>query len=249
MILHEIIDRHDDIVLHFSGGKDSLAVIALCRPWWDKIKVLYCNTGDEFPETREVIDAIKKLPITLIEVSPDEPQPDHVAKYGYPSDVLPLRNTQYYSWLTGREMTGVDTQHPMNCCGKLLFEPLQQATLAIGATLVIRGQRMAEDKHSPVRSGDVIDGVEYLFPIENWDDNDVDQFLTDSGVSIPTHYQHVRKSLDCMTCTAFLDESKDKIAYLKQFHPETYQEVTQRLKAIKASIDIEHAHLIEAVNI
>lgn len=243
------LDRHELIVIQFSGGKDSLAVLELCKPWWHKVTVLFANSGNEFPETLEVIESIKRLPIKLVEVKPDLDQPESVETYGYPSDVIPLRNTHEYEWLSGRSKTGVAVQHPMSCCARILYEPMHKKVIELGATLVIRGQRLDEDMTSPVMSGDVIDGIEYFFPVEDWSEADVFAYLNEQGVTIPAHYGCVKHSLDCMTCTAFLDRSKDKIAYMKQFHQEAYAVVSKRLKDIKASIDNEYAHLIDAVNI
>ncbi len=243
------IDRHERVMLQFSGGRDSLATLELCKPWWDKIFVVYCNPGDEFPETTEVINAVKKLPINFIEAAPEVKQPESIEEYGLPSDLIPLRNTYDYSWLTGMKMTGVAIQHSMSCCGRLLFEPLQEAVKKLDVTLIIRGQRLSELMVSPVRSGDVIDGIEYLMPLEDYKESDVFRFLKDSRITIPEYYEFLDHSPDCMTCTAFLGQSKDKVTYLRSFHPATYEIVAERLKTIKASIDAEYQHLIDAVKI
>ncbi len=243
------IDRHDHVMLQFSGGKDSLAVLELCKPWWSKIFVVYCNPGDEFPETLEVVESIKKLPINFIEVTPEVKVSESIEQYGLPSDLIPLRNTYDYSWLSGMAMNGIAVQHPMNCCSRSRFEPLQKAIKELGITLIIRGQKVSQNKVSPVRNGDVIDCVEYLFPLQDFSEEGVLQFLRDSGVTIPEYYSHVEHSLDCVGCTAFLDETIGKIAYMKEFHPESYQIVSQRLKDIKASVDAEYQNLIDAVNI
>jgi len=244
-----VLSEHTRVMLQFSGGMNSLAILYLCQSAWDKIVAVWCNAGDELPETMAVIEAVKKLPIKFLEVRPVIPQPISIQRYGVPSDVVALRNTHDYAYLAGRDMTGVALQHPMSCCERLLFRPLMDAVREYGATLVVRGQRLSESMVSPVRSGDIVDGVEFLMPLERWSRAQVWEYLTDIEVEIPAYYQHVAHSLDCATCTAFLDQSRDKIKYLKTHHPAKYDIVHDRLSRIKESVKNEYLHLIKAVEI
>lgn len=43
--MKHIIDRHERVVLFFSGGKDSLTCLLLLRPYWDRLTVCWINTG------------------------------------------------------------------------------------------------------------------------------------------------------------------------------------------------------------
>ncbi len=246
----EIIDKHDRIILQFSSGKDSLCCLYLLKEYWSKIIVCWANPGDEMPETIEVIERVRRTPgINFLEVRPILPQPLSIQLHGLPSDIIPLRNVDDYAFLSQRETSGVSIQSIMQCCNRLLFKPLHDAVIAYGATLVIRGQRLSEDLHSPIRSGDIIDGVEYFFPLEDWSEEQVFNYLEENEIGIPDYYKHVAHSLDCTTCTGFLDSSKDKIAYLKEKHPEKYRVLHERLESLKQSLDIERQHLIDAVNI
>lgn len=245
----ELIDKHDRIILQFSSGKDSVVCLYLLEKFWHKILVVWCNAGDEMPETIREIERVKKLPINFLEVRPILPQPLSIQLHGIPSDIIPLRNVDDYSYLSQRERSGVAVQSTMSCCNRLLFKPLYEAVKEYGATLVIRGQRLSEDLHSPIKSGDIIDGVQYYFPIENWSEKDVFEYLAENEIDIPEYYDHVGHSLDCATCTGFLDSSKDKIAYIKKNHPEKFKVLHDRLQSLRHSIEIEHQHLIDAVNI
>ena len=49
----ELMDRHDIVVLQFSGGKDSTACLHLLEPWWDKVHVVWVNPGAPYPEMLE----------------------------------------------------------------------------------------------------------------------------------------------------------------------------------------------------
>ena len=48
-----VLDKHKKIALQCSGGKDSLALLHLMWPFWDKLTVYWLDTGDSFPETEE----------------------------------------------------------------------------------------------------------------------------------------------------------------------------------------------------
>src|SRR5262245_5370823 len=56
-----ILDRHEHIALQFSGGKDSLAVAYLQRPFWDRLTFYHGDSGDLLPEVREIVDQIAAL--------------------------------------------------------------------------------------------------------------------------------------------------------------------------------------------
>lgn len=246
----DIIDQHDRVILQFSGGKDSLCCLYLLKDYWEKILVVFCNAGDEMPETIEVINRVRTTPgIRFLEVRPVLPQPLSIQLHGLPSDIIPLRNVNDYALVSQRERSGVAIQSIMQCCNRLLFKPLYDAVIEYGATLVIRGQRLSEELHSPIKSGDIVDGVQYFFPLEDWSEEAVFSYLYENYINVPSYYHQVKHSLDCATCTGFLDSSKDKIAYLKQYHPEKYRVLHERLESLQQSLDIERQHLIDAVNI
>ncbi len=50
--------RHKRIAFQFSGGRDSTAALYLLRAYWSRMTVIHLDTGDQFPETREVVVAV-----------------------------------------------------------------------------------------------------------------------------------------------------------------------------------------------
>jgi phosphoadenosine phosphosulfate reductase len=141
----------------------------------------------------------------------------------------------------------VRVQDYLSCCSRVLFTPLTEFLREYEATLVIRGQRVSEPMKGPVRSGDVVDGVEYLMPLEQWSEAEVFEFLESRGVVVPAFYSEVAHSLDCWSCTAFLDQSLDKLDYLKRRHPEKWTVVAERLSALEYAIDEELQSIKRAV--
>lgn len=238
----DTIRRHDRIVLQFSGGKDSLACLYLLQPFWPKINVAWVNTGDAFPETIEQMRAIREMVPNFMEIRSNvRAQQD---AYGYPTDVLPVRNHPTVMKLIHPQPRPF-LQSCFACCRDNLWTPMQNYVEALGATLIIRGQRKDEVQHSPVRSGDVIDGVEFLFPIEDWTSEGVRSYL---GERLPEHYKYMDTGLDCMHCTAHLFENIGKRRYMRERHPVAHSVVSQRLAVIRSEVAKDMIWIEEAIN-
>ena len=243
------LDRHERIVLQFSGGKDSLACLVALEPWWPKIVVAWGNRGADYPETHQVINQVRYLPVEFVDVRPPIPHELSMQAHGQPVDLVPLRNVEDVANLTGQPIPGPRLQSYMACCNRLLWQPLQRFCEEYGATLIVRGQRNAEGMRSPVRSGDVINGVEYLLPIEDMTDKQVVSFLEAHGWPLPEHYLYTGKSLDCWSCTAYLHESQDRLAYTREFHPDLWRRLVPRLRAVQHAALAELTHLDAAVQL
>lgn len=228
-------------VLQFSGGKDSLACLYLLRPYWDRLVVMWVNTGDAFPETIEQMASIKALVPRFLEVR--SAQPKQIADNGLPADVLSVWDTPM-----GRQMRpgrSQKLQTALACCNDNLWQPAAKATHDLNATLVIRGQRQAEAFRTTVRSGTIEAGVEYLFPIERWTNKEVRDYLDRCGVALPEHYAYVDSSLDCKHCTAYLSENYGKFIYMQERHPALHSFVRDRVHYILKSVAAEATHLLE----
>ena len=86
----------------------------------------------------------------------------------------------------------------------------------------------------PGTSGDVLDGIEYLFPIEDWDTHKVMAYLAEEGAPIPRFYTMLNTMPDCMTCSAYWEEGA--MAYLKRYHHGQYLANQTRLSIINAAV-------------
>jgi len=237
-----MLKDHKIVALHFSGGKDSLATLYLMRPWWERITVLWCNTGDAFPETRLQMDAIKQLVPHFQEVESD--QPLQIAENGYPSDALSAWDTPFGAAIyEGRPHKA---QAPLGCCQANIWAPMDRATRMLGATMVIRGQRNSERLKSPIRSGHVEDGIEYLFPLQEWTDEMVKGYLRDNDVALPPHYVYNNTSLDCQHCSGYLFDTVGKFDYMRKHHPTLHRKVVEivRMNLNAVVWELRHARAI-----
>lgn len=224
--------------LHFSGGKDSLACLYLLEPIWNEVLVTWCDTGNAHASTRALMDRVcAMVPHFKVIVSD---QPAFVAEFGYPVDVLPTGRSRFGQMLDSRKgRMFVDWQ---SCCATNIWGPMHRAMKELGIRTVFRGQKQTDLIRSPIRSGHVEDGVEYVFPIEDWTDKMVFDFL---GDRVPEHYLLGEKtSRDCVNCTAYLHENKERIAALP---PKDRSEVIEVLRDLRDCIQESVDHIDDIV--
>jgi len=219
------IGRHKNIALHVSGGKDSLSVLHSLKPWWNRLKVYWLNTGDPVPATEEMMKGIKNLVPEFIEVKGN--QPEVIRMYGWPSDVVPQSHTILGNQILGK--TSFMVQERLHCCFNSIMLPMHQRMIQDGVTLVIRGKRGDDADKTGVKSGQV-EEYEVLFPIIDWTEKDVYIYLDKNAIELPEYYEYVSDSLDCKTCTAWSEHGANR--YLKESLPEAYAEKSRRQKLI-----------------
>lgn len=225
-------------VLQFSGGKDSLACLLYLKDQLNEITVLWCDPGDSFPETKKQMEVVKSLCPNFVTV-PGK-QPEIIGGYGYPVDVLPVRNHVHVQEMAGHDRPKL--QGFLDCCYRSFMEPMHKATIDLGATMIIRGQKKCDPHKSPIKSGDVVNGITYWFPIEGWTDDQVLEYVKESSL-LPDHYLTARTSMDCMHCTAYLAENQWKLPYLLANHPIQGAEVKRRLNIIRHEVEQDMAYL------
>ena len=229
MTMKKIIDGHQRIALQFSGGRDSIACLYLLRPFWDRLTVYWCDTGAAYPETVALMAQIREMVPNFAVIQ--GAQPAVIAEFGIPSDLVPVSATPIGRFVGGDAPA---IQDRYSCCIRSMMHPTMERMIADGITLVIRGQKSKDRLKSQVRSGDVHDGIEYLFPIEDWDARQVMTFLSDEGAPIPRFYEVLSSMPDCMNCSAWWEEGAAK--YLRRYHHAQFLENQKRLDIINNAI-------------
>lgn len=241
--LPELIAAHEKVALQFSGGKDSLACLYLLEPWWHKTWIVWVNTGAAYPETLAQMATVRKTVPHWIEVFTDQPR--GIAQHGLPADIVPIAATDFAVSMGSTPRVRLQTW--VSCCHRHIWQPLEQATLETGATLIVRGQKKSDRMRSPVRDGDVLSGLTYCLPLQEWSDKDVLDFLRDRGIELPAAYAWADTSLDCWSCTAFITERQRELEHLPARYPEKWGEVRRRLRLIHDTVNDEQATLREII--
>lgn len=234
--------RHKRIGFQFSGGRDSTAALYLLRPYWRQMTIYHLDTGDQFPATRAVVDRVEadltSDGVTLHRIASDVAA---VRKqFGLPSDLVPVDNHAY----VGRHVSGRDLQlqSRYECCTRALMHPMHQRMIADGVTLIVRGQRDDEYDRPPYRSGDIGEGFEFLYPIQNWKGEQVTAYLREHGLPLADYYDNgARRAPECMGCTAWWDEGR--AAYMRNKYPEKHAVLVRSLAGIRAEIDRQYRFL------
>lgn len=209
--------------LAFSGGKDSLACLLLNKERLSEITVFFVNTGKTYPETMKLVEYAKSISPNFIEILVDREGQN--AFNGLPADVVPINWTVLGQSQT--EKKGVTIQSYLQCCYENIAKPLMDAAKHCGITHLIRGQRNDESHKSTSRNGDVVDGITFLQPIENWTTASVLEFIA-QNMEIPAHFNLGHTSLDCFDCTAYQKETKDVSSYRELNHPELHKKYLAR---------------------
>ena len=220
-----------DTAIQFSGGKDSLACLYLYRERWDTTYVVWLDTGAAYPEMVEYMEKWKQRLPHFIHVKSD--QPSNVRERGWPVDVLPVENT-----LVGRMITGNDgplMQSYLDCCAVNIWVPLYNACKKLGIKYLVKGQRGDDRRKSLAVDGQVVDGIQYVMPIQGWTEEQVFQYLKDVEADMPPGYGMGEKTgRDCWNCTAYLDDNRKRIYNLPE---DKRAEMLRRLAIIDGSIE------------
>jgi phosphoadenosine phosphosulfate reductase len=228
--------RNPNVALQVSGGKDSIAVLFLLRAWWDRLCVFWLNSGNPLDETVKLMEEIKSSVPNFVEVHGR--QKEIIAKDGWPFDVVPQAYTTDGNFVFGETPFKVQTR--LSCCYRALMLPMHEKMVDLGVTCIIRGKRSAEKDKTPTRTGSVTAGIETVYPIWDWSEQDVFAYLHDQGIPIPESYKYASHSLDCMDCTAWSEEGLER--YLEVKDPIAFQEHARKVRLIRAAITEELAH-------
>lgn len=224
----DILARHENIALQFSGGKDSLAVAHLLREHWGRITFYHVDAGDLLPEMREIVSDMERQVPRFVRINSDSKE--WAAANGLPSDLVPHTGTVPAKLMGAKTLISARYE----CCGHNLWIPMHARMLADGITLAIRGTKRCDMGKLPAVSGDTSMGYEIWLPIEDWSHEDVFAYLREVGVPICRVYESAVNAPECATCTAWWTEGR--AAYLAKYHPELSALYQTKLAAVAAEV-------------
>lgn len=227
----QTLARHDRIAFQFSGGKDSTAALMLLKAHWHQFTVYFCDSGDALEETLDVVRRVAGM-VPCFEVIPGRVH-EVRARYGLPTDLLPWTSAP----AAHHHNTGTTPlmQDRVACCSRSVMAPLHERMVADGITLIIRGQKSGDEHKGAFRSGDVVEDIEFLYPVQDWTDAQCLDFMRAHGIEPPRYYtEGLARSGDCATCTAWCED--DRADYLAKYHPVKFVEYRHNLRAIAQAV-------------
>ncbi len=223
------LDRHGRGALQFSGGKDSLALVHLLRPQWDRLTLYHVDTGDLLPEVREIVDRVEAMVPSFVRIPTDSSA--WMARFGMPSDLVPTSSSPVGLAIGASRLPIVDR---FLCCGANIMVPMHQRMVADGITLAIRGTKRCDTARLPAESGDTSSGYELWLPLQEWSHDDVFRYLREVGAPICRVYDNHVNAPECATCPAWWSEGR--AGYLKQHHPALYDAYRAKLAAVSTEV-------------
>ena len=234
-LVEDFFQRHayGRVMLQFSAGKDSAATLWALRDYWLEMDVVWINPGNPYPETVEYMERIASIVPRFQCVLGN--QPANIMRKGWPVDILPMETTQL--GLEAHRKSGIMLRPFWDCCGDNMWKPMADWVKHGNYSGVIRGQKSCDSmQNRSITSGTVVEGVEYLLPIEHWTDKEVIDFLGPDR--LPESYKRgLRSSLDCMNCTAYTAENPGRVADLERIDADSHRDVA-----------VVHLYLLNAIS-
>lgn len=238
LIKQSIARYGNQIAVACSFGKDSMTVLHMALKYKPDIKVIFNNTGVEFPETIEYKEKIKKLwNLNLIETTPYKNMTfwKCADKYGLP-------NTR-------------DNRHKIHsprCCYYCKERPAIDAYREHKIIAVLTGLTKAESRNraflitgmdNGLKEKDGIGycgqryfaksiGVWRIHPIAYWTEEEVFAYLKKNNIPLNpvyTKWEGTYNRCGCLPCTAYFSwEGK-----LSKSHPTLYKNLKERERRFK----------------
>ena len=219
------LERHNNVALLFSGGKDSLALVYLLRDDWHRLTVYHLDTGDLLPETRDAVAHVEAMVPRFQRINTNARA--WIAANGLPSELVPEACGSIGRGFDHGHAGRVSIVGQWRCCDANRWQPMLNRLQADGVTLSIRGARIADPGFGLVRRapgatiGECIKrvgNIENWFPIQRWSDDDVLAYLRGVGAPVGRFYDYKAQGIECATCPAGWGEGR--ASYLRQHHPE-----------------------------
>lgn len=203
-------------------------MLYLMRHHLHEVTVYWSSTGDTPPEVRQHIEAIRAIVPNFVEVKSDALNDRELN--GNPTDALLLDN--FLSTLGATDST--KRRMSYDCCMANIMLPMHERMLTDGVTDVYRGQRNTDTYKSPVQDGQDTGFYLVHYPIKDMTTADVFDVLGEAaanGFPVPTWYNELSSTPDCLTCTGWIAEHRG--AWLRKTHPDAHEVYTTELTALR----------------
>ena len=203
VIKKAVVTHGDKLAISCSFGHCSVVVLHMALQVDPNIKVVFNNTGVEYPETYAYRTLLtREWNLNLIETKPIKPFFQCIKEYGFPLIRRKYKNK--------KRIYGAGTDKP-KCCVFLKELPMKKACKEHNIEACITGLRCAE---SSVRMFTLAQRGQYYHtskygelwryhPIGFWTHKQVREYLVSHNLPLNEIYKKVDRS-GCMPCTGFL---------------------------------------------
>ena len=184
-------------ILSLSGGKDSTALAIFMRDRVSDLEYVFCDTGEELPETYEYLDKLEAyLGQAIVRLNPDRPFQHYLKVY---NGVLPDARTRW-------------------CTRKLKIEPFERF-VGSGVCHSYIGIRADEQHRKGYISTKPNIIAQYPFIEAGINREGVFRLLEESGLGLPKYYDWRSRS-GCYFC--FFQQRNEWVGLLEN-HPDLYE--------------------------
>ncbi len=225
-LIKQSIKRYgDNIAVACSFGKDSIVVLHMALKYNPNIKVLFQNTGVEFPETIKYKKIITKLwNINLIETKPIKGFWECIKEYGIPT-------------MRGKNKGSNVPKCCTYCKEKPAIQSMKENKIIAVITgimaeesrqrsLLIKRYDNKDDSYENIKMCGQryfmrTDGLWKFHPIAHWKEKDVWDYINNNKIPVNpvyTKWNGIYKRCGCLPCTAYKDWEKK----LSKSHPKLY---------------------------
>jgi 3'-phosphoadenosine 5'-phosphosulfate sulfotransferase (PAPS reductase)/FAD synthetase len=184
-------------ILSLSGGKDSTALAIYMRDRIPAMEYIFCDTGEELPETYEYLDRLEVfLGKQINRLNPDRPFNHYLQIY---NGVLPDARTRW-------------------CTRQLKIEPFEDFVKndLCYSYVGIRADEASRKGYISTKDNII---PKYPFIEDNITKEDVFRILDESGLGFPEYYEWRSRS-GCYFC--FFQRKNEWVGLLEN-HPDLYQ--------------------------
>ena len=247
-VIAKVFERHTTPVLWLSGGRDSLALLHLLRPWHKSVTLLRNHLDGGWPGVTENLMALAEswgfsLPIFT---HPRLTFEDYVAQYGYQTEVVPTDADTVIVPASPWHDGSLLVSSFWHCTLLRSIYPLLEATMALGADAILTGSRASDaplfammGAEAP-QGKDVVGYVRYN-PLNAWTTEEVYAYIDEHHIPLPEHYQWKRQMEgryawpDCLRCTA----QPEHWQLLREHYPDVYAEHWPEVKRVYEALAVK----------